>query len=696
MPDLLRTRQGKQQDGGMARMDWEEQTSFIGRSEELGLIGAVLRGSRLLTLTGTGGVGKTRLARRVVSCDEMAAEDNVAWADLSPLLNAQLLAATVAGALGLSDRTERMPAEAICAWVGSRRALLVMDSCEHLLDECRNLVGNLLTACPNLRILATSRSPLRVRAEAVVEIEPLSSVREAVALFADRAAVAGHPLKDGTDHQLAANLCERLERLPLALELAAAQLRSMSLAELCSGLPTVVDLPATAQRATPSRHAALRTTIGWSHELCTPLERLLWARLSFMPSAFDDTSAWQVASGGPLSPGRISRALVSLCDKSVITERQGTFRMLDAVREYGRMWLRELGEEQALAHRHAEHVLAQTRQAHHEWFGPAQRGWYRRIEFLHSDIRLAADHFLAADPAAALELIGHVTFFWVCSGYLHEARQYLEAAIALASGEKGSQAWVQGLWCLGLTQTLQGEHDTARETSANCRHAATAAFDTEGLGRAVYLDGLLHLLVGRPLAAADAVETFELHTGVSRPEPLTTATALCHLVHVFALTGSGRLDQARREALELRDICQALDEYWTRSYVEHHLALISLMEGRAQDGTRHARSALAAQEHIRDAFGIAMVMDVLALALADAGDGPAAVYAFGAAARFWETVGNPQRGTPEMASLRDECETRLVSSMGRERYERAVEQAAACDTANLVAWGAHGGPLPEK
>ncbi|MFI6549411.1 ATP-binding protein [Streptomyces prunicolor] len=680
----------------MAMMTRDEETSFVGRSAEIDLIGAAMGGSRLVTLTGPGGVGKTRLARRAASLAMPEGEDGLAWADLSPLRNPVLLSATVADALGLSDHTPRMPAAAICTWVGSREMLLVLDCCEHLLEECRSLTGNLLTACPRLRILATSRQPLKANGEAVVQIEPLATAHEALDLFADRAAATGNPLKDDTDRQLAITLCERLERLPLALELAAAQLRSMPLNELCARPQSVVDLPSFPAHTRPPRHAALRTTIGWSHELCTPLERLLWARLSFLPGSFDENTAWQVASGGPLSPRSTVQTLAALCDKSVIGQRAGTYRMLDAIREYGRMWLWEIGEEQAIASRHAEHVLAETRRAHHEWLSPLQRTWYRRIAFLHADIRLAADHLLATDLAAALEMLGHVTFYWVCSGYLYEARQYLEQATRLLHGSGQAAPWVQGLWSLGLTQTLQGEHETARTTASSCRQAAGAARDTDGLGRAAYLEGLLHLLQGRPLAAASVVESMDLAAAVPRPGRPTTATTLCRLLHVFALTGSGRLHQARHEALELRDICVALDEYWTRSYLDHQLALISVLEQRTQDAVRHARAALDAKEHIGDDFGIAMVMDLLAIALTDAGQEREAAYAFGAALRFWETVGHPQRGTPEMASLREECEQRLVRSLGERDYDQTREQTAVCDRRTLVLWGSRGGPFPQK
>ncbi|MFC8427703.1 ATP-binding protein [Streptomyces sp. NPDC057253] len=680
----------------MVRTIPDEESPFVGRVGELGLIRAALAENRLVTLTGPGGVGKTRIALRIATDATEAVEDGVAWADLASLLNPGLLAATVADSLGLSDHTPRMPADAICAWLGERRVLLALDSCEHLLADCRTLVADLLTACPNLRVLITSREPLRLPAESVVRIDPPASTAEALALFEERAASAGRPLADAEERRLAGELCDGLERLPLALELAAAQLRGTSLADLCLGPRAVVDLPPEMERTAPLRHAALRTTIGWSHELCTPPERLLWARLSHLPGRFDARTAREVSSGGPLSPHAVEQGLHALHDKSVLTERDGTYRMLDCVREYGRMWLGELGEAERIAQRHAEHVLAETRDAHQEWFGPAQRGWYGRLRFLHADIRLAADHLLRTDPVAALEMLGYVTFFWVCSGYLYEARQYLERAMALVSETAPDDVLVQGLWSLGLTRTLQGDHGAARPVALACRrHAARSGYDAEGLGRSAYLDGVLHLLEGRPLAAQAIVEETWRTLGPPPPGPPTATTALCRLVDVFALTATGRLVEARQAALALREICAASDEYWTRSYLDHQLAVIALLEGRTRDAVGHARAVLVAKRDIGDAFGIAMALDVLAIALCDRGEDRAAAHAMGAGLRYWESVGHPQRGTPEMASLRDDCEERLVRRLGTKEYGSAVADAARRDTRTLLTWAACGGPLPK-
>ncbi|MER6672863.1 NB-ARC domain-containing protein [Streptomyces sp. NPDC000983] len=672
----------------------DDESSFVGRGDELALIRRELSAAGLVTLTGPGGVGKTRLARRVAATEAPGGWEGIAWADLAPLGNAGHLAATVADALDLQDHTPRMPTEAIRGWVGPRRVLLVLDSCEHLLAGCRDLVDALLAECPNLRVLATSREPLRTGAESVVRVEPPASTDEALALFADRAQAAGHPLRGDEERRLATALCDGLDRLPLALELAAAQLRIMPLPELCLGPRAAVDLPTSTRRTGLPRHAALRTTIGWSHELCTPVERLLWARLSYLPGRFDAHTARAVARGGPLTADRMGDALAALCDKSVVSERAGTYLMLDTVREYGRMWLAELGETEPTADRHAEHVLAETHRAHTEWFGPRQRDWYGRISFLHADVRLAADRLLTTDPVRALRMVGHLTFFWVCSGYLYEARQYLERAFAQVPKDCPAEIRTQGLWSLGVARTLQGDPEAARALEAQCRRAALDSGDLVGLAAAAYLRGLLHLLEGRPLSALTVVDEALRTIGTPGEGRPAAASAMCRLVRVFALTATGSHDRARREALDLRGVCVAAQEYWTRSYLDHQLALIALMEGHAKDAVEHARSVLAAKRFIGDDFGIAMAMDVLALAQCDAGEDRSAAYAFGAALRYWASVGHPQRGTPEMALLRDECEARLAGRLGETEYAGVLEKAAGLDARALLAWASVGGPPP--
>lgn len=451
-----------------------ETTSLVGRKNELGHLRNALAAHRLITLSGIGGVGKTRVALRAAGRAAPERPDGAWWADLSPLPDERLLLPVVCDAVGLSDHTTRSQADALCEWLSDKEGLLVLDSCEHLVDACRSLVGDLLTAAPGLRVLATSRQALGVGGEYVVEIEPLpvEGDHAALALFTERAgkAVPGLSLSDPRAAGAAAGICRQLEGIPLALELAVAQLRDSSVEEVAERLSHRFEALVGTERTGTPRHRTLRTAIGWSHELCEPLERLLWARLSVFRGPFDADSARAVCSGGPLAPQDVGRVLDGLAEKSVVGWDGTRYRMLDTVREYGRIWVAELGEGEELAQRHAEHCLSLARAADAGWRSAEQGEWYRRVADVHIDICTAMDRLLVCDPARALELIGLVGFYWSCCGHLHELRGYLERALVLHPSPGPARTRAQ--WVLGVNALLQGEHGLAHELGLRCDEEA--------------------------------------------------------------------------------------------------------------------------------------------------------------------------------------------------------------------------------
>ncbi|WP_328321180.1 ATP-binding protein [Streptomyces sp. NBC_00388] len=657
-----------------------EATSLVGRENELGHLRDALAGHRLITLTGIGGVGKTRVALRAAGSAAPGCPDGVWWADLSPASGERLLLPVVCDAVGLSDHTTRSQADALCAWLADKQGLLVLDSCEHLVAACRSLVGDLLTAAPGLTVLATSRQALGVGGEYLVEIEPLAvgGDRTALALFTERAerAVPGLSLADPAAADAAADICRRLEGIPLALELAVAQLRDCPVEKVAERLDSRFETLVLTERAGALRHRTLRTAIGWSHELCEPLERLLWARLSVFRGPFDLESARAVCSGGPLSAGEVGRVLCGLTEKSVVGWDGVRYRMLDTLREYGRMWIGELGEGDALAERHAGHCLAVARAADAGWRTPEQSDWYRRVADAHIDICTAMDRLLATDPGRALELIGLVGFYWSCCGHLHELRSFVERALALHPVR--GQVRTRAQWVLGVNALLQGEHDLAHGLGLQCDDEARYASDTEASLAAGYLLGLSHLMAGRPLAAHTVAVRMPGSADMTQD---SAARRKCRLVEVFALTGLGRLAEAHSLAAELREACVETGDWWTRSYTEYQLALVALFQDRPGDAVAHARSMLMGKRYIGDAFGIALGLDVLAAALAAQGDGERAAVAFGTSQAYWNTVGHPQRGTPELGPVREECERSARAAIGDEEYEAAFLRGASVRTA---------------
>ncbi|MFD5903709.1 ATP-binding protein [Streptomyces microflavus] len=714
----------------------EETSSFVGRRAELARLETALTMRRMTTLIGPGGVGKTRLAVRAARAAADRYPDGAWWADLSPLYDDALLLPTVSDAVGLADHTLRMPVEALCEWLSDKNLLLVLDSAEHLRGPCSHLLAELITTSPGLTVLVTSRQPLGTRGEHVVRIQPLpvDGAPDALQLFEDRLR-AGDPragLDAPGDRAAAADICRRLEGIPLAIELAAAGIGRHTVAQLATRIGTRFDAPVDAEDLTasrldlladdslwPRRHRTLRTTIGWSHELCTPLERLLWARLTLLRTDFDEEVAREVCTGGPLTPHEVDRALQGLVAQSVV-QRDGTrYRMLDTLREYGRMWLKELGEERAAADRHARSFLGLARRAHEGWTGPDQITWYHTIADTHLDLCAALDHLLAHDVAGAQEMAGRVGFFWACCGHLSEARGYAQRALDAGPVEGPHRTRLQ--WVLGVAALLQGDFATAEKYGALCTAIALYDHDDEGMLGATYLSGLTQLMNGEPAAALEAAErvlrmTETAPSDGASPEPRTAAADTseaaggsdadfdsdpapvesahrlrCRLITVFALTALGRLTESGRAAATLRRSCELGGEYWTRSYADYQLALIALLQGRPEDSATHARAMLAGKHRLRDSFGIALGLDILAAAIAAQGAGAQAARVYGTGHAYWRMVGHPQRGTPELGPVRETCELQARAAVGDAAYQRAFERGQADNAEVGLAAALHSG-----
>ncbi|MFD9489467.1 ATP-binding protein [Streptomyces sp. NPDC059991] len=652
-----------------------ETTSFVGRSVELATLDGLLRGHRLATVTGPGGVGKSRLALRAARERRAFCPDGVWWVELSPLRDAELLAATVADHLGVTDQTTRTAAEALCGWLSDKRLLLVLDTCEHMVSACGHLIGELLQTSPGLTVLATSRQSLGRPEERVFSLAPLPPEGAALTLFKQRAVEAVPHLslksfEDPARAAAAAAVCRRLDGIPLAIELAGARLRLWGVEQLAERLDSRFEVLSDTRTARLPRHQTMRTTIGWSHELCAPLERLLWARLSVFAGSFGLEAAQDVAAGGPLAPEAVGPALAGLVAKSVVRARthcgRAGYRMLDTIREYGRQWLCELGEEAAVARRHAERCRRLARAAEADWMGPGQVEWYERLAAGHADLRTALDHLLATDPGAALGMASSLWFFWFCCGHLREGRGFLERALAL-DPEPGPRR-DRAEWALGMTALLQGDMETALRQGRRC----VSAVDPESRLRAAYLLGAAILMPGDAEGALDvctpAIDAAD--------DDFSPGLALCVLARVYALNNLGRYREAAAEATWLRDQCASRGERWMRAYADYMLAVTALALGRATEAAEHARAMLAGKRLLHDSFGIALGLDLLACALAARGDGEEGALVLGIGQEYWRTVGKAQMGAPRLTAVREECERRARAALGDQAYDTAFRRGA--------------------
>ncbi|MEU2454861.1 NB-ARC domain-containing protein [Streptomyces sp. NPDC012765] len=669
-----------------------EPASFIGRERELRMLDDLLRERRLVTLTGVGGVGKSRLALRAVAASAgRSRPDGVWWTELSPLRDPSLLTATVAHTLGLADHSPRPPDEELCAWMADKELLLVLDTCEHLVAACRHLVGELLQSAPGLTVLVTSREPLDMPTEEVLEVRPLPCEgpdSDALALFRARALAAAPRaaavFTDPARTAVAAEVCRRLDGIPLALELAGARMRLWTLEHMAERIGERFEVLSDARAALPHRHRhrTMRTTIGWSHELCEPLERLLWARLSVFTGDFDIAAARAVCSGGPLAAARVERVLAGLAAKSVVlrTEERGAgarYRMLDTIREYGQDWLDELGEVGIVTDRHAHWYAALSQAADQGWMGPGQVDWYRRIAAEHAQLRTALEHLLTADPTAALEMAGALWFYWFACGHVHEGRGFLERALRAAP--RTGSAHNQALWALGLTALLQGELEAAQRLGDTCSRDAARLADPERELRAAYLHAVSVLMPGDPVRALRLAGPRARAGHGGRTSG--AGWLLCKLATGYALCDLRRFEEATEEARSLREACVELGDRWLRAYADYILAVAALGMGDHGEAARHVRAMLSGKRLLGDRFGIALGLDVLAAAVAGLGDGELAARLLGTGHAWWRTVGRPQMGgSPSLTALRDQGEQQARAAIGDTAYETAFLGGAAAPT----------------
>ncbi|HET9927212.1 MAG TPA: BTAD domain-containing putative transcriptional regulator, partial [Rubrobacter sp.] len=428
-------------------------TSFVGREEALLEIKRLLSMTRLLTLTGAGGAGKTRLALEVAR-DLLGAYPEGVWlVELAPLSDPALTRQAVAAALGVREQPGRPLTDTLTDHLRRKDLLLVLDNCEHLVDAAAHLAADLLESCPKLRILATSREPLGVPGEAVWTVPPLSLPdagratsfeglmgTEAVRLFLDRARSRLPGFELGEENAVAVGrICRKLEGIPLAIELAAARMGALAVEQVAQRLEDSLKLLAGGNRIADPRQQTLRATLNWSHELLSEAERKLFGRLSVFAGGWTLETAEEVCSGEGIERDDVADLLSKLVDKSLVMAGAGAqgalrYRMLEPVRQYARERVEESGEAGALLRRHAALFLALAEEAEPELRGPWQASWVKRLEQEWDNLRVAMVWLLAHDePEGAARLGWALWLFWWVRGRFTEGRNWMEETLAKGS-----------------------------------------------------------------------------------------------------------------------------------------------------------------------------------------------------------------------------------------------------------------------
>ncbi|MFI6708418.1 ATP-binding protein [Nonomuraea sp. NPDC050478] len=688
MRSLMATPTGWRRDGNLPA----ELTSFVGRTRLLANLKRHLGESRLVTVTGIGGVGKSRTVLRLAHQVRSLYPDGVWFADLARLQDAGMVRHTIASALGIADQSSRAESETLSEWVGDRDMLLIIDTCEHLVEGCAELVHELLEAAPNLKVLATSRQSLHLPYEQVVPVPPLQVpdddpmenlfTNESVQLFTARA-VAVQPdfVLDEDNINAVAELCRRLDGIPLAIELAAVRLRALSVEQILGLLADRFSLLAGASRTALPRHQTLRAAIGWSHELCEPAERLLWARLSVFAGDFELDAARFVCSDERLPSEDITDLVTGLVEKSILLIRSNhagvRYKLIDTLAEYGEEWLDKLGQTQVMRHKHLQYYLSLATRSEDAWSGPRQIYWFIRMRQEHDNVRLALEHALRTpgETLMALTLLSSLWFMWVCCGFVREGRLYLERALEANPGV--SKERCKALWVLSYVRSAQGDSVGALEAAEACSTEAVRVGDSRAVILASKMQGTAALLQG-DLQKASALlgVAIEFNTDNKELNPgLLPAIVELSLV----LSAQGEVYEAESLLQDCLQVCRERGELWVGSYAQWAMSLTKLATGRPDEALHSAREGLRVKRHFHDTLGTLLALETTArICVARDQDRVAAVL-LGALHQNWKTAGLPMLGAPFLTTDHDQCVKECQKSLGEKAYWAAFEEGGRLD-----------------
>jgi predicted ATPase len=646
-------------------------TPLVGREQELREIEDLLSKSevRLLTLTGIGGVGKTRLAVEVAraSLAEGHFPDGVAFVGLASLPDPSLVATVVLRSLGLRESEGRAPSETLRDRLREKRLLLVLDNFEHLLEAAVEVAG-LIESCPSLVVLATSRAPLRVRGEQEYPVPPLalpSSTRNLAGedvlkapssrLFLERARAVSpdFAITEENARDVAA-ICWRLAGLPLALELAAARARFMEPATLLARLDRALSTAWT--RDLPERQRTMRSTLDWSHDLLTEEERVVFRRLSVFSGGFTLEAAEGVCAFGEAEPEEILELLGRLNEQSLVTVNRDTdgsrYGMLEPVRQYALERLEESGEIAATRERHAEHFVALAETAKPVFLGPEYPVWSGRIEREHDNLRevlrWARD---TGDICTGLRLVGALSWFWWMGGYLREGRRWAEELLSQPFDYDHPRCALARAGALCAAGELAfGQGDLAR--AAELFEASLALY--RDLGDDAGIAAVLAELGQVARAQGD-----HDHAVALSEEGLELARRLGDLrVAAISLGTLGRAERHRgnlegaisrhEESLSL---FREIGHGWGSAYTLANLAVAALGRGDIESALALNEESLSIYRELGDSSGMALALINLGDVASERGEVERARTLYDEALHLYRELGNERGATRALARL---------------------------------------------
>ncbi|RTL66161.1 MAG: LuxR family transcriptional regulator [Pseudonocardiaceae bacterium] len=660
-------------------------TEFVGRRAELRELRDLLGSHRVVTVIGVGGVGKTRLAVQAAVELRRGFADGVRVVELASLRNPALLPQAVFDGLGLGhrDQPDRSAVDALVEYVRTRHLLIVLDNCEHVLEAAARFVDDVLHATSRVHFLVTSREVLNLPGERITVLHPLSTKGPATDLFESRArdVVPGFTVDD-TNRDAVQRVCERLDGLPLAIELACARLRVLSVHELADRLSDGIDLLSTRVRGGPERHRNLQAAMAWSHELCTREQQLLWARVSVFAGGFDTRAAEAVCADDELPAAEVLDCLYDLVGKSILQREEARgrvrFRVLETIREFGQAMLSP-AESERLHRRHLEWCAGLVTESVRRWFSDDQFAISERLRANLANVRTALETALEWSPDTAAELVSAPWFLWACGLSAREHAMWLTRALETPDLVPERRAAVLG--ALGLVRTMQGYQEAADPIVAEALAlhpddpvAVAFALDAQGLGAFFCGDH----------AKAEALLTESLTRYESVPgirEDLPCAVRV-HLGMLCCF--DGRTAQAQEFFDDVRARCERVGERWMLSYAVFGQGLVAVTEERYADAIALARESLGLKRHFEDSVGTPLAVELLGWAEAGADSAERFAVLIGASSVLWRAFGQQLYGSAQWMARRERFAVRARSGLGNATYETAMRRGAAMGVPELL------------
>jgi len=663
-------------------------TSFVGRERELAEIKQRLPRTRLLTLTGTGGIGKTRLAVQAAAEVLDAYRDGVWFVDLAPLTDPALMPSALARVLNVKESPGRPMASAMCSHLRTKEVLLVLDNCEHVLEASARLAEVLLRETAHVTIVATSREPLRIGAERTYPMgalplpDPHADAQliarsDAVQLFVERARQY-RPSFDLREQRAraVAEICIRLDGIPLALELAAARTAVLQVEHVARLIDQRFRLLTSGSRSELPRHQTLRAMIDWSYDLLDEAEKALFARLSVFAGGWSLAAAEVVAAGEAIARHDVVYLLIALVEKSLVVADDGgeRYRLLETVREYARERLSETQDTEAVRERHRDYFLALAEEAEAALIGVEQAAWLRRLEEEHDNMRSALEWSLVeTGTEGGLRLCGALHQFWWMRGHLAEGERWCARVLANVHVAEHPREHAKVLHAAGTLAYFQGDYRAARalleESLATRRHLGerkAIAHTLNNLGNVARQHG--------DFASARSL----LEESLIIRRELGDSFGLASSLNNLGLVAYYQADYPGARALfeESRAISRDLGDRRGVAYSVINLGLVACQQHDYPVAGSLFEECLTISRELRDRYGIAFSLEGRAAVIAALGNSARAPRVWGAAQRLREEIGLPL--PPNQRPAHDARVAAARAAFGdKAAFDRAWEEGRA-------------------